>query len=534
MKIADGELRQILLHDLKLSTETVRELVADSRQSQRLLLSVVLSSKIVTDKQIARAQAKRLGVPFVDLSELNLTEKIVRKLPHQIAARYKVICFDETTTSIKVAMSDPRDEQARKALRDYCKKTVRRYLATDHSLTLAIRSYKKQDMTPLPLSTRELLSTILDQASRNGSTDIHFEPQGQELVIKRRVGKQLRVLTTLPLSRYRALISWCRTQARTDVADTERPHHGKFTLSIDGTTHDVVMSTLPTVNGEKMVLRLVPPHESIPSLQKIGFGPKDSAYIKRLIDDGRGLLVVAGGNGSDVPVTLASLATIAAQQVNTTVSTIEEPIHYQINNVSQIEVTHALPLSDIVSAVIAQNPSTIVTNDLGKAASAEQLVDFSLSQHLVISGLYGTSLLSVITKLMSYPMAPALVAASLRLIIVQHQLEALCKHCRTSFAPSGPLKKALWEQFEFTNDARLYRKGPGCSRCQHGFEGTVLATEWLPNNQELQQLIATHADSQSISDYITKNSDYIMHLGKLAANGSVSIDEATRRAALAE
>lgn len=530
MKIADGELRQILLHDLKLSAETVRELVADSRQRRLPLLKTVLASKQASDNQIGKAHAKRIGVPFVELEVAGVHDATVQKLPRAIAARYRVICIDETPTSIKVAMADPRNEQARKALRDYCGKTVRRYLATERGLTFAMKSYNKQDDSPLPLSTRELLATILEQASRNGSRDIHFEQQGNNLVIKRRVGKQLKVLTTLPLARYRALIGWVKLKTGNDVGNTEGIHHGRFSLSIHNHRNDVVVTIMPTIDGEKMVLRLVPPSESIPRLQAIGYGPKDAAHLQQLIQDGRGLILIAGGTSAEVPTTLASLAVEAVSRPNTTVSTIEEPLHYQITGATQTEVTDALTFADIVSATTAQSPSTIVTANLGGGASAEALIDFSLSQHLVISGLYATSLHSAMSKLAAYPIAPALIAASLRIIVVQHQLPALCSHCRTSFAPSGPLKKALWSQFGFTNESRLYRKGPGCSRCEHGVNGTTLATEWLAISVELQQLIATKADSQSINEHISSRGDYAIRLGELAAKGLISIDEATKRA----
>ena len=530
MKIADGELRQILTHDLKLPAGTVRELVADSRQTGRTLLQTTLVAKTVTDLQIARAHAKRLGVPLIDLEENPAPEKTILMLPRQIAARYKVICFDKTKTSVKIAMTDPRSEQARKALRDYFGKTIRRYQATDRGLRLAMQAYIKNDTSPLPLSTRELLITILEQADRNGSRDLHFEPQDNELVIKRRAGKQLRTLTTLPIKRYVGLLSWCKVQSNINPASTEQAHHGRFAVRIDGVLHTVIISTVPVVNGEKMLLRLVPPTDSIPSLAAIGYAPKDIDYIENCLKDGRGLIIVAGGNGSDVPTTLARIALTAAQLPNTTVSTIEQPIHYQIRGATQVEATHALPFSDIVSAVVTQNPSTIVAANLGNGSSVEQLVDFSLS-HLVVSGAYGLSLHSVIMQLMSYPIAPALMAASLRLIIVQHQIETLCKYCRISFVPRGPLKTALWEQFGFANETRLYRKGEGCSNCHKGHHGTTLVTEWLPNNPELQQLMATGADAKAITAYIKENSNYVHQLAKQAAKGSISIDEATERVA---
>lgn len=531
MKIADGELRQILLYDLKLSAEVVRELVADSRQTKQPLLATVLSAKAAPDKRIAQAYAKRLGVPFTDLEELHITTKMIHRLPYQIAARYKVVCFDETATSVKVAMADPRDEQARKALRDYYGKTIRRSLATSRGLSVIMRQYRKQDTTPLPLSTRDLLATILEQASRNNSHDIHFEPQEDELIIKRRVGKQFKVLAALPAARYRGILSWCKVQIKADAGDRQSAHYGRFSMAINGLLHDVTVSTLPTINGEKMMLQLVPPAESIPSLRDIGYSAKDAAHLQQCIEDGRGLLVIAGGHGAEVATTLTSFAQYAAKQPGAMVTCIEEPIRYHIAGATQVEVTHTSSFAKTVGAVIAQNPSTIVSSNLSNGAAAEQLIDFSLSQHLVISGLYGTSLTSVIHKLIGYPVAPALIAASLRLIVVQHRLSALCKQCRIEFAPSGPLKKVLWEQFNLRDDSRLYRQGPGCNSCDHGVHGTVLAAEWLPMAQELQQLIATKADVQEIKSYLAKHSDYLSRIGKLASQGRISIDEATKQAA---
>lgn len=528
MKIADGELRQILAYDVKLPADTIRELVADSKQSGTTLLHTVLHSRLVDEAPLARAQAKRLGVPFISLGATSIPGKILNQIPRQIAAKYHVICFDQTPTSIKIAMADPRDEQARQAVKSYTNKTVRRYQATTHDLTRAIRGYAQQPV-PIHLSTRDLLATILEQAVRNNSRDVHFEPNGKELAVKRRAGRRLQTMSTLPIAKQRALISWCKVQSGSDVGDTERAHHGRFSIMIDGSLHDVMMSTVPVINGEKMVLRLIPPANSIPSLKSIGYGAKDIAYLQNILDDGSGLVIIAGDNNSEISTTLASLTKLATQQPHTTVTSIEEPLTYQISGSTQVEVTHTLPFSDIVGAVIIQNPNVLITSRLGKGEASEQLIDFALSRHLVVSGLYASSLTSAVSALIKLPLAPALVAASLRLIIVQHQIDALCNNCKVSFSPSGPLKKALWEQFSFSGDSRLYRKGTGCDSCHNGHHGTVMATEWLPITQELQQLIATKADSTSIASYIQNHSDFAKQLGRLAANGSISIDEAAGR-----
>ncbi len=526
MKIADGELRQILLHDLKLPAETVRELVADSRQSNVGLLQTTLKAGAVSEEQIAKAHAKRIGVPFIDLTEQTIPNKIAMRLPRQIALRYHVVCFDETATSIKVAMADPRNEQARKAIRHYCGKTVRRYLATSKGLRSVMQVYRKLDTTPLPLSTRELLMTLVEQAARNGSQDIHFEPHNNDLLIKRRVGSRLQVMSTLPLHRYAGLLSWCKIQVGSDVADTERPHHGRFALHINGELHDVAVSTVPVMDGEKMVLRLVSPIASLPTLPAIGYTVNEAEELHAVIKNGRGLVIIAGNAAADIPTTLATLALEASKQPHTTVSSIEEPMRYRLPAVSQIEITHALPLADIAAAVITQNPQAIVTTNLGKGSVAEQFVDFALSQHLVISGMYGTHLKSVISNLQRYPMAPALLAASLRLIIVQHAISSLCKSCRIGFKPVGPLKAVLTKQFFLADSAQLYRQGPGCHSCHKGLVDHIMVPEWLTVKPGLQQLLASGADNQAIGSYLAENSFFAKRLGTLITKGEISVDQA--------
>lgn len=526
MKIADGELRQILLHDLKLPAETVRELVADSRQANIGLLQTALKANAASEEQIAKAHAKRIGIPFIDLAEQTIPDKTALRLPRQIATRYHVVCFDETSTSVKVAMADPRDEQARKAIRHYCGKTVRRYLATGKGLRLAMQVYRKLDTTSLHLSTRELLMTLVEQAVRNGSQDIHFEPQNNDLLIKRRVGNRLQVMSTLPLHRYAGLLSWCKIQIGSDVADTERPHHGRFALHLNGELHDIAVSTVPVVNGEKMVLRLVSPVASVPTLAAIGYAADEVNELHTTIKDGRGLVIIAGNTAADAPTTLATLALEASKQPHTAVSSIEEPMRYRLPAVSQIEITHTLPLADIAAAVITQNPQVVVTSNLGKGAVAEQFVDFALSQHLVISGMYGTNLKSVLSSLRRYPMAPALLAASLRLIIVQCHIPTLCKNCRVAFKPVGPLKSVLAKQFDLSDSARLYRQGPGCHSCNKGLAGHIMAPEWLTVTPELQQLLASSADDQTIQKYLTDHSTFAKRLGILASKGTISVDQA--------
>jgi len=527
MKIADGELRQILLHDLKLPAQAVRELIADSRQSGHRLLQVVIHSKIVPLDDIARAHAKRIGVPFINLEDKVIDTKIVHRLPHQIAAKYHLICFDETTTSVKIAMADPRNEAAKKAVRDYTGKTVRRYLATDSGLRHAFKSYAKRS-APLPLSSRDLLAIILEQAQKNGSKDIHFEPSQKEVIIKRRLGTKLITMSRLPIDRYQGIIALCKLQTKNQVTDTKHAHHGKFNVLLAGLPHTVVISILPVIGGQKLVVQLIPPAESIPSLSDIGYLDKQAQQIQTTMNDGRGLIIIAGGKSAKVPETLARLATKAAAQPLQTVAHINQLVKYIIPGVNQIEVSDTLSHDEIVETLISQGPQVIVTDSLGKGKTAEQLIDFSIGHHLVISGLYGTTIESVIKRLQNYPMSAALLAASLRLIIVQHQAEILCKSCRMNFKPVGPLKTALHKQFYLEGQPALYRQGKGCIDCHGGIKNAFVIPELINISSDIQQLIATGADFRAIKSILDNQDQLAKQLGKLLTKGLISVDQATQ------
>lgn len=530
MKIADGELRQILTHDLKLSADTVNELWADSKQTKKPLFNAVLASKLVTDIQIARAHAKRLGIPFVDLQNTPIDPQVVCNIPQAIAKRHHIICFDETPTSIKIAMSDPRNEAAKLAIKHYNGKTIRRYMATDSGLTKAAQAYKLNDKAPLPLSTADLIMTILEQALRNGSQDIHFETNGSELHIKRRVGKGLQTMARLPIARNKGLIAWCKLRASIDVGDTKRAHQGQFSLQIDGSRHDILISTLPTINGEKLVLRVVPPSSSIPSLAKIGYLAEDAKELEQTIQDGRGLVVIAGGQGDEVLVTLASLAQLAAGLPHSNVVSIEDRRLYQINGASQVELSHDLSFEAALDASLSQNPATVITNHLGKGQDSEKLVDYALANHLVISGLYAISMPAILKRLKSLPIAAALVPASLKLIILQRQIPRLCSHCRIKFTPTGPLRQALVKQFGLAENYQLYRQSKGCHDCQNGTTGTVMSYQWLNITPPLQQLLASGADQKTLDQFLAASTNYAVQLGKLASKGLISVDAATQLA----
>lgn len=526
MKISDGELQHILRYDLKLTAAQVRELVADSRQTHQSLHATVRKAKVVDDVAIAKAQAKRLGVPFADLTQ-NPPASAINALPYQLAMKYKMICFDQTSTSVKLAMADPRNEQARQAARDYFGKTVRRYLTTEAGLIAALRHYDKSH-SPLPFSSRELLATILEQASRAGASDIHFKPHQTNLLVTQRIGHDVKTLATLPIERYSGLISWCKLHSGDSSPQADKPHTGTFNMILGGQRHQIMVSTLPLLSGQNLVLRILPPHSGIPSLPDCGLSSSQAKQLNQAINDGNGLLLIAGINPGATDTLLTSLAAIAGQQPNGNTTVIQQQARYTLANCTQIEVTNQLPMPVAIRDVILQNPSTIVVDNLGDGNSAQELIDFALSRHLVIAGTYGATALSAFRHLLRHPIAPALVSASIRSLLVEHNYQQLCTHCRVKFSPTGPLKKALAQQFGFADDAQLYRKGPGCEACNKGNKATASLFELIRVSHDLQQLLATKADDDALTAQLLLDSDLQATVSKLASSGKISIDEATK------
>lgn len=527
MKIADGELRQLLVRDLKLPAEVVREMAADARQKGESLFKVASASRQVDERRLARAYAKRLGVPFVDLEELPIEKQSLYRLPYQIANKYRVVCFDETPTGVKVAMDDPRNEAARKAVHDYFGKTVRRYMATNRGMQRAMRMHRLSDPAPLPLSTRELVLTIIEQGLASKTTELHLEPHTNELVIMRREGRSLQIMSRLPMQRAHAIYAWLKVQAGVAVSTKDEAWQGRFDVRLKGATHTIAVNGLPALQGERLVLRIIPAATSLPSLTDIGFSAHDTELISSIITNGRGLVIVAGSHTAEVPTTLARIALDSSRQSNTSVATVEDPLSFQLPSCTQTEVSDSLSYDEAVVASIAQGPSALVVPRLGASTICDQLVDYALSQHLVVSGLYASSLESAVRSLRRQPILPALIAASLRLIIMQHQLDELCSTCRVSFVPTGPLKQVLQEQLDLASITKLYRRGPGCHSCTNGSRNTVLAYELLQPDHALQQLLATGADDREFTIYLAKRRQLAKQLGRLAHRGHISVDQAT-------
>lgn len=514
MKLADGELRHILLYDLKTDPAQVREVMADARQTKASLLSVTLKSKLADETAIAKAYAKRLEIPFVALGKQDIPKKTLTRIPWQLVEKYQVVCFDETSTSIKLAMHDPHDEQARKAIKTYVGKTVRRYLATTSELISTMRQIRKLDDHPHPLTTRELLHTILSQVAKTTSRDIRFETKGEHTLVQRRHGKQLVTVATIPAARGRALLTWCKTQT-------------SFRVKLDGESWDILVSTLPLVGGEQLNLKLIPSSQHLPSFHQLGAGAPLTSAITSWLKNGRGLTIVAGGRNTDLPALSAQILSQATHHLSSVTST-EDPLHVRLPNVQQLEVSDELSRDEALSRAIDSSANLIAIPGFTSRQSTELLVDYVLSNHAALVSMYATSAQHVFDHLQKLPVVPALLAASLRLVVVQHRVAKLCTTCRMQFDPKGPLKKALWAEFNFLSDVALYRQGTGCNKCIDGVADWLYVCEKIPVTPELQQLLASGADARNRNAMIAQLSDYRTTLAHLAARGTISIDEATR------
>ena len=346
------------------------------------------------------------------------------------------------------------------------------------------------------------VNEIVTQAIKDRATDIHFEPQKETLKIRYRIDGEL-VPVSLPqdLVRYQgAIISRLKIMARLNISEKRRPQDGRITFEAAGESLDIRMSTLPTMYGESVSLRLLSQKGQPLTIQELGFLPQDEAMVGRTLQRPHGIILVTGPTGSGKSTTLTAFI----RQINTPgrrIITVEDPVEYEVEGINQTQVRHEIGLNfaTVLRTVLRQDPDVIMVGEIRDRETAEIAIRASLTGHLVLSTLHTNDAPGALTRLIDMEIEPFLVASSVEMIIAQRLVRRLCQNCKqkASFEP-GFLETSLAALNIDPNEAQfkdmLFDPG-GCDACRGlGFRGRVAISEILRVTEDIHELIV-HKDS---------------------------------------
>jgi type II secretion system protein E len=502
--------------------------IALARTENRKIAEIVAQEGWVAEDIFLKALAQSLNLPFVQLGTLDVSTDILEKLPTKAVFQYGVFPFAVQNNSLQVATNDPFDSGLTDALRLASNLRIRLALATTEDIANATKKFYgvgaetvdrlmqddrievepqgllKMDLNEMDqeASIVKFVNQIIWEAYEERSTDIHLEPMESSLRIRYRVDGVLHQ-TPLPaqLARFQnAIISRLKVMANMDIAEKRLPQDGRIGMRIQGEDIDIRVSTMPTVYGESVSLRLLMRSKEFIGLDQLGLRPTDIASLRRLIDRPNGIILVTGPTGSGKSTSLYAYL----HEINTIdqrIITVEDPIEYEMAGINQINVRSdiGLTFATALRHILRQDPDVIMIGEVRDFETAEIAIRASLTGHLVFSTLHTNDAAGAITRLLDMGVEPFLVASSLEAVVAQRLVRKLCPACRRPARPDLTILQSAGFPVAELDRGRVIYESVGCEKCRNtGFHGRLGIYEILFITEKIEPRIIDRSSSHAI------------------------------------
>jgi len=487
----------------------------------------------ISDEDLTAAKSILYNIPLVNLKEIGISSEALALIPKPVAEKHILVPFayDKKKNTISVAMADPLDLEAIEFMERKSQARIFPFFAEKEVIDKAIAERYAQgltaevtaalketetvatvqtvDATKLGEIIREapiakIVSTLLEFAIKSRASDIHVEPQEGKTRVRYRIDGILHEKLVLPQAVHESLISRIKILAGMKIDEKRIPQDGRFNFRSDGEEIDLRISSLPTVHGEKIVMRLLKKTGGVPTLAELGLGGRALKNLDDAVLRPHGIILICGPTGSGKTTTLYSiLSKISSIRVN--VVSIEDPVEYQIPGVNQVQVnpTAGLTFASALRSFLRQDPNIIMVGEIRDKETTELAIQASLTGHLVFSTLHTNSAASAPPRLLDMGAEPFLLVSSLTCVVSQRVLRKICLSCREAYAPdplvAGDLKDVLGKLFpEKMAALRLY-KGKGCEECNNtGYLGRVGIFEVIAVSEKIGRFVLERAPAVDI------------------------------------
>jgi len=501
--------------------------VAIESGSQETLLGFICRERGLTEEVFLQKLAQALNWPYLDLPKLKVPAEARNRISTKVAFQYGVLPTQVEDGRLQVAVSNPFDSAMLNAVRFDARGPVQFALATKGEIEKALKNFYgvgaetlgelDEDEAPMDLdlpldkeitetdqeaSVIKFVNQVIWEAYKDRSTDIHFEPAEDELRIRYRIDGILHQTPMPPqLKRFQAaLISRIKVMSGMNISEKRLPQDGRINVRIKGEEIDIRVSTVPTVYGESVSLRLLTRGKIFLSLDKLGFSALEEQAIREIIVKPHGIFLVTGPTGSGKSTSLyAFLSTI--NSVHKRIITIEEPVEYELKGINQIAVRPEIGLTFAMGLrhILRQDPNVIMVGEIRDLETAEIAIRAALTGHLVFSTLHTNDAPSAFTRLIDMGIEPFLVASSVEAVMAQRLVRTICPHCKEEQKVERNYLVRIGFPEEDIDTARFYR-GAGCEDCrQLGYQGRMGIYELLILNESLRPLILNRAPASTIA-----------------------------------
>ena len=556
MRKKTKQLGQILIEQGLISEQQLQEALETQERVPKSLGRILIDLNLIREIDLVRALAQQIGLEFVDLADFPVDPSSTALIPETVARRYRALPIAERDGTLLVAMSDPANVYALDDIRTITGREVQPVVATAGDVMAAIRKYnnlgdqveqlateasglaEEADLDNMPESAVEdapivkLVTMLLTRAVSERASDVHIEPTERDVRVRFRVDGVLHEVIRSPKNIQGGLISRLKVMADMDIADRRVPQDGRVSLRVSGSSVDLRIVTLPTVYGEKVVIRILNKESVLLRLGELGFS--DDAF-KRFEESFRkpyGAILVTGPTGSGKSTTLyATLNIVNSPDRN--IITVEDPVEYRLPGINQVQVNvkTGMTFAAALRSILRADPDIILIGEIRDHETALIAVESALTGHLVLSTMHTNDAPSALTRLNEMGVEAFLVASALDCVVAQRLARQLCERCKEPYRPAEPeLAAAGFPEHTWPEITELYRP-VGCTSCaKTGFLGRLGLYEVMPITEEIERLTVESAASDRIRGVALEQGMTPLRLDGLnkARAGLTSIEEILR------
>lgn len=512
----------ILVEDGALTETDLAEALDVQRERGDSLGRTLVELGMVTETQLVRALASQVDLDFVELTDFPVDRAAVALVPDTIARRHGALPIAFDGESLKVAMSNPGNVVAVDDLRAFTGMKVTPVVATHDDVMAAIDRYCRSDAELQDLQGElgeeetvdldkigdviedeapivRFVNLLVTQAIQDRASDIHIEPAEKDVVIRYRIDGVLHEMQRAPKATQNSVISRIKILSDIDIAERRKPQDGRMSVNHQGKKVDLRVATLPTVWGEKIVLRILDNSTAQLALEDLGLRERNADIYASSYSKPYGMILVTGPTGSGKSTTLyATLNQIARPEIN--VITVEDPVEYRIPGINQVQVNPkaGLTFAAALRSILRADPDVVLVGEIRDSETAQIAIEAALTGHLVLSTLHTNDAPSAVTRLIEMEIEPFLVGSALDCVVAQRLARRLCTHCREQYAATRA-EMERFAEFGIAEGLELFRP-VGCARCSHtGYRGRLALHEVMPVNEDIERLAVGRSSSAEIA-----------------------------------
>jgi type IV pilus assembly protein PilB len=516
------QLGDILLEDGLVTQQQLFDAYDEHQRAGRALGRVLVDRGVLTESQLVAALAQQIGMRFVDLSDFPIDGAALASVPQSVCRRYNALPIGYDEGKLLVAMSDPANVFAIDDLRSITGVEVKPVVATKSDVTSAINRYHRAD-SDLDDLTMELehdeqedisglkevveeapivkfVNLLITQAINDRASDIHLEPSERDLRVRFRIDGVLHEIMRSPKNIQSGVISRLKIMADINIAERRIPQDGRLSVTVTGKKIDLRVATLPTVWGEKVVMRVLDNSTAMLRLSDLGFSQGNYDRYSVSFTKPYGMILVTGPTGSGKSTTLyATLNIVSRPEIN--VITVEDPVEYRIPGINQVQtnVKAGLTFASALRSILRSDPDVVLIGEVRDHETAQIAIEAALTGHLVLTTLHTNDAPSAVTRLVEMGIEPFLVGSALDAVLAQRLARKLCEKCKEAYVPEPEVLKSARFPWNDGDPLPTIYRPVGCSTCaKTGYRGRLALHEVMTVSEEIERMAVERASAVDI------------------------------------